>query len=522
MAAALGVAEPPSARGIGADGRDGDHSGTAGSLESDVKRSVGNALKLGLSLLATWAIALGIRLLLPRYLGPASFGALQFADAFTTTIFIVTNLGVETYVRKEIATRREHASEFFAGTMLLGLALGALVMVITIPSLSMAGKTEVVIRLVVILGVAQILANINIILGALLHAVGNVGGLSVLNVGAKLAWGAGIALVLSRGMGAQSVAVAMLVTEMIRAGGLAALARRHLQLRLVVDMRATLAVLIASLPYYLAALAQTAYGRIDISIMSFLTNDVEVGWYAAAAAIGGISMLLAPLIGWVVLPLTSRAAERSVEELLIVGRRAMEVILAAAFPVTLFIGLGAADIVSIAFGDAFEPATHSLRILAPTFVLTYAAMVNASILVRLERGWWVTGVSVAGMIVAPALNLWLVPLTLRTYGEGGAGIGAAISLVLTEIVTASALTWPIGRRAFDRRLVTLLAKTIVCCVVVMAVDALLQRLGLWRFVVDGLLYAALVTGTGAVDVRTGLQYARKELAQRRAARTATA
>ena len=493
-----------------------------GSLESDVRKSVGNALKLGLSLVGTWAVALGIRLILPRYLGPASFGALQFADAFTTTIFIVTTLGVETYVRKEVATRRNHANEFFAGTMLIGLAMGILVMLIALPSLALAGKTETVLRLVLILGLAQIFANVNTILGALLHAVGNVGGLSILNVGAKLAWGVGIALVLSQGLGVQSVAIAMLVTELLRVTGLSLLAKRHAGLRIHVDMKASWRVLAASLPFYIGALAQTAYGRIDISIMSFLTNDVEVGWYAAAAAIGGMSMLLSPLIGWVVLPLTSRAAERSREELMVVGRRAMEVILAAAFPVTLFIWLAAGDIVSIAFGKEFEPATHSLRILAPTFVLTYAAMVTASLLVRLERGWHVTGVSVSGMFVAPALNLWLVPKCYAAFGPGGAGIGAAISLVLTELFTATAMVCTLGRQAFDRRLVVMLAKTIVIFLVVVGVDVLLTHLGLWRLVLDGLLYVALVTLTGAVDVRGGLRYVRETIARRRGASASSA
>src|SRR5258708_13848968 len=46
-----------------------------------------NALKLGASLLCTWGTALAVKLLVPRYLGPDTFGSLTFADAFTATFF---------------------------------------------------------------------------------------------------------------------------------------------------------------------------------------------------------------------------------------------------------------------------------------------------------------------------------------------------------------------------------------------------------------------------------------------------
>ena len=46
--------------------------------------AIRNAIKLGASLLFTWGIALAIRLLLPRYLGPVRFGTMNFADGFTS------------------------------------------------------------------------------------------------------------------------------------------------------------------------------------------------------------------------------------------------------------------------------------------------------------------------------------------------------------------------------------------------------------------------------------------------------
>jgi O-antigen/teichoic acid export membrane protein len=479
-------------------GREGEI--PARELRSDVAHSVENAATLGLSLVLTWAVALGVRILLPRYFGPAAFGVFQFADAFTATLFILTSLGLETYVRKEIATRPDHANSFFGGILVVRLALSALLLVGAVLALEAGGKSPDVLKLVVLLGLAQVLMNLNGTYAAMLHAAAVVGGLSVLNVVTKVAWGAGVVLVFFLHGGLQAVGVALLLSEALRTFGLARIARKELRLRISVDMRGAMGVIVAALPFYLAQIAQTAYGKIDISIMSFITSDVEVGWYGAAANLAGLSMLLSPLIGWVLLPLTSRALARSQEELTLVTRRAMELILITAIPVTLFLALGADVVVKVVFGAAFAPAARSLRLLAPMFVLTYAAIVSASILVRLERGWTVTFISISGMIVTPILDFLLIPRCLAAFGPGGGGIGAAIALLITEIYTTVLLTRLLGDRAFDRRSIVVLYKTMAICAIVVLLHYALAAFGGWRLLADGALYIFLVFAWRAADL----------------------
>ncbi len=493
-----------------------------GELRGDVWRAMRDAAKLGGSLVGTWAVGLLVRIALPRHLGPAAFGGFQFADAFTSTIFIAASLGLDTYVRKELATRSEHANDFFGGTFVLRLALSAIVLVAGVAALGVAGKPHDVLRLVVVLGVAQVIFNLNAIYAAMLQAVGQVDGLSVWNVASKVVWGIGIAVALAFGQGVIGVAVAMLASEALKAAALAILSRRHVGLRFRIDTAASLAVIRASLPFFTASVAQTIYCKVDVSIMSFLTNDTEVGWYGAAGTLAGMSLLLSPLIGWVLLPLTSRAAARSEDELMLVTRRSMEMILSLAIPASLGLYVAADPIVALAFGRAFAPAAMSLRLLAPTFVLTYAAMVSASVLVRLERGWAVSWVSMSGMLLSPLLNLWLVPHGLRALGPGGAGVGAGAALVLTELYAAGMMAWLIGRRGVDRRLAVVLAKTAGVCAAVLVADHFLAPTGVWRLAADAIVYAAGVVATGAVNPRELRGFAQGALGAGRRAGVATA
>ncbi|NUS97257.1 MAG: oligosaccharide flippase family protein, partial [Gemmatimonadaceae bacterium] len=314
-------------------------------FEADVAKSVRDGAQLGLSLLATWAVALVVRVMIPRHLGPAAFGTFDFADAFTTTVFVIGSLGLETYIRKEMPTRASLASSFFAGTIALRTIVGLLVMGGAIAALRAAGQPVEVLRLVAILGVVQILSQINGSYGALLQSVGAVGGQSVANVAAKIVWAAGIIIGFALGGGVRSVALVMLLAEVVRFVWLAVLARTRAGLRYRLDVAATVGVLFASFPYYLTHLAQNVYTRIDVSIMAFLTTKVEVGWYGAAQNIAGMSLLLSPVIGWVLLPLSSRVGERSREEMLRVFRRAMDAVLAIAVPIALTLGVGASLII---------------------------------------------------------------------------------------------------------------------------------------------------------------------------------
>jgi O-antigen/teichoic acid export membrane protein len=478
------------------------------SLATDVLQAVRNASTLGLSLLGTWAIALVVRIFLPRHLGPAAFGDFQFADSFTVTAFVLTGLGIETYVRKEVSTRSEHATDFFGGTALARFAISGLVMAAAMFGLALSGKPVAIRHLVFLLGIAQVLVTLNLTYGALLHAVGRVGGLSILNVVTKLLWGGGILIAFTLGGGVISVAAAMLASEAVRTAGLAVLTRRHMGLQFRVNLVATRRVVTEALPYYLATLAMTIYSRIDVSIMAYQTTSEEVGWYGAASTLAGMAMLVSPLIGWVILPLSSRAAARSREELRAVSRRAMELVLSASLPLSLFMYLASEVIVRTLFGAAYAPAVTSMRIQAPVFVLTYVTIVSGSLLVRVERGWAVTWISVAGMVASPLLNVVLIPMGLRHVGRGGAGAGAATALVITELATSVAMTWLLRGLAFDKRGVTAVSKTVVVCLAVVALDQLLMPLGPARLLLDGAAYLVGVVAWQALDVRGATAFLR--------------
>jgi O-antigen/teichoic acid export membrane protein len=482
-----------------------------------------NAVKLGSSLLATWGVALVIRILMPRYLGPEAFGTYTLADTLAATYFVFLSLGVETYVQKEISVRPGHASDFFGGVLLARAALSLPLFVALALSLERAGAPPGSHLLIIVFGLAQLVVSLNSLLAALLQANGTVGRLALVNVGSKLLWGAGVGVGIALKAPLAWLAASFLVSETLRALLLWPVVRRELSLELRLNLGTTRQMLRTCVPFFINAVAIALCSKLDVTMLGFLTQDeAELGWYGAASNVAGLAMLLSPLVIWVVMPLLSRARAQSHGQFLAVVRGAVTGILTATLPIMLIISLGAEVFIHLAFGAQFAPAALSLRVLVLLFAFTYLAMLMSMSLVTLDRAWTLTTISLVGMVLNPVLASIFVPLTSRALGPGGAGVGAAIGVVGMEMTVTALLMWAVGRELFDRATVLNIGRSLATCAAVVLLHLLLRPLGAWRLLVDAVAYVALGTLLGAIRPRELVAFARSALGARRAAKGAAA
>ncbi len=474
----------------------------------DLATALRNAIKLGGSLLATWAVALAVRFQLPRAVGPAHFGEFTFADSFSASLFIALGLGIDTYIQKEVSTRPKHASDFFGGVLFLRLVLSVVLLGVTAVTLTLTGRSGEILAAAMVFGLTQSLSSLSTSLSALLQAATTVGRLAVVNVVTKVLWGAGVLVALRLHPPLWVLVLPLLASELLKAILLASVVRRELPMRLQINVKATRIVLLASLPFFINTVAYTLGGKLDVTMLEFLAKQDEVGWYAAAGSLASLAMLLSPLVSWVLMPLLTRAKERSEEEFFATLRRATEAVLIGAIPAAMLLAVGADIWIHLAFGAAYGPAVTSLQVLAPSFVLTYAAVLLSTALLLFGRSWTVMLVSLGSLALQPALILLVVPFAAKRFGVGGAGIGSAAVFSFLELFSVVGFWWYLGRRAVDRRCLLAVGKSLAAFAVVAVVDRWLHALGFARLVIDAAIYALLVFASGAVryeDVRNAVQ-----------------
>jgi O-antigen/teichoic acid export membrane protein len=461
-----------------------------------------NGLKMGSSLLVTWSVALIVKLQVPAHLGPVRQGHFGFAESFATMFFTTLGLGVDTYLAKEAAVRPEHASDVVGGVFAVRVAMSFVLLAVMACVLWATGRSSEILYASIIFGVINLMTTLNGTLGIVLNTTARVGAAAAANMLGKIVWGAGLLVGLHYNASLVVLALPGLFGESLRVAIMVPANRREAGLRYRINLRIVRAALIESLPFYINSLALGVLGSLGMSVLEFIRRDErEVGWFAGAQNVAYLCVLLMPLLGWVVMPLLSRAFARSEDEGILMLRRVVEGLVAAIVPITVLISAGSDVLIHLAFGDKYAPAHTALSILSLVFVMTYIDTMLAMSLIILRKGWSVTVISIGAVFITAGLMFVFVPIGRHLIGEGGESAGAAASVIASEVCVLVAMLSRFREFPLDAQNIRSLAKTLAVGTVVLVADRQLRGLGPARLVVDTLAYACLALATGAVHLR---------------------
>ena len=258
------------------------------------------------------------------------------------------------------------------------------------------------------------------------------------------------------------------------------------------------------------------YEKLNVTMLSAMTNDSEVGWYAAATNIATISLLFLPILQAIIVPMAARTAKKSTESMNEIMRTAVRLVVVCGTFISLVIMLNAQTMVDHAFGAGFGESAISLRMLAPMFPLTYLAVLGAMHLIQLERIWTMIKVSVAALVINPLLNAPLIMVGFG-MGPGWAGGMSAFASICTEGANAAITFYILGEAAIDGRLWRVLFKTLIICGIVSGVHLMLPSWGAWRIPLEGALYFGLCLASGALPFNEMKQTVYNAIVSRRKA-----
>jgi O-antigen/teichoic acid export membrane protein len=324
------------------------------------------------------------------------------------------------------------------------------------------------------------------------------------------------------------LAVAFGVSETFKAVASTWLARTHASITMRVDLKGSFTAMRSSVPFWLNNIALAGTGRADVAVLGTLAASIlgshsqadrEVGWYTVVLGIGSMLMVVTPVMGWVLVPLLSRALQRGQQEGAEIIRRAIEVCVVVSAPLSLGAFVAADELIAI-YKPEYAPSGLVLKIMAGTYLLTYLNIVAASCLVALGRGWTVTLTSIATLAMTPAIDFLLVPVALERYGPGGGAAACALAIVVAEVLTTGIMLRRLGNLGYDKRLLTVVGLTLLSAGGVLAFDFALKHqtsLHPWlRIAADAIAYLLLALATRSVRLGDALAFVRLAKAQRAA------
>lgn len=399
----------------------------------------------------TWTMTLLWTFIVPRALGPIGMGVIVSGWAVAGVLGIVLGLGTKTYLVREMVVEPTRAPRLLGTAILLRVVLTPVFVVAVIAYSRFADYgPEGTLVLYLAMG-ATVLTLIAEPMQAAFQAVERMEYLAYSDVLNKSAQGLlGIGLVL---LGFRSVGVT--ACWMVVSGLVVVLNARWLRPFVTFDLRTTAGQLRqlvkGSLAYWAFGLFFMLYLWIDSVMLSLMTRPEVVGWYGVPTRLFQSMLFVAVIVSTAWLPRLVGAFKEGPDRLREVARAPIELVLVLSLPIAAATAVAARPMVQLLYGDAYANAAPVMVVLAGCIPLMYLNIMLSQVLVAANRQIVWTGVMAGATIVNPVLNVFLIRTTEASYGNGA--IGAALSLLLTELLIVVVGFALVGRNVLDRRAV---------------------------------------------------------------------
>ena len=152
-----------------------------------------SVFQLGIAQGLTWIGGFALAVLLPRYLGDVDLGKYTLAFAFTTLIGLGADLGLATYLTREVARDRTTAARLTSAVLALRIPLSLVAGAVAIVSAHLMGYDETTRHVIYVLAVGILITSISGVVYGTLQGLQHMKILAVTNVLNKLGYSALVA-----------------------------------------------------------------------------------------------------------------------------------------------------------------------------------------------------------------------------------------------------------------------------------------------------------------------------------------
>jgi O-antigen/teichoic acid export membrane protein len=474
-----------------------------------------NVASLATSQVITWALALLWTMVVPRLIGPEQMGLLTIASAVTAVVSVVLGITTKDFLVREFVRDPAGAPRLLTLALVLRLATLPLVVLAGVAYGAIAGLDgrAMTVLLIVCAGTVCIMLAEPVL--ATFQARERMQYLAYTDVTNKALQTAGGILVAVAGFGVVAIAgVGLAVAILVLVLSLW-WARRMVVLRARPAQPAP--VIRRALPYWSVSVFFIAYLWADGLMLGLLAPPEVVGWYGAATRLFTTMMFVAVIIATSTLPRLVAAHARNPDDLYAVARKPFEWVVILGLPMGFGLACVADSVVPLLYGPEFAGASPALAVLAVGLPLMYVNIVMGQVFVASGRPMMMGRILALAASVNIVFNLLLIPYADRTWGN--AAIGAALALLLTELVQVTVSMLVVGRLIVDRGVMVRVVKSVAAALVMTAVLLLLHgaplaaQLGVGVVVFGSLLvllrvpdeqeWAAARSGLAATRTRLG-------------------
>jgi O-antigen/teichoic acid export membrane protein len=475
-----------------------------------------NVSLLSLSVGLTMLIGLALKMILPRIMGPEKMGVFYFADSFTSAFFAFLPLGFTTYINRTVPSNHGHVRDIF-GTIVIAEVLMAFLIFAAMAIGLWVFKRDAgwetwgtVMLMGVYAGTFNFQRNI---LQKIFIAIDDVRLVSIINVVVKIVLVGGCFLVFKLHPTILMVAVMHAVSEIFGLMYLMLQARRHQFFGVGFNRNRLRDLLKVSLPFYIAGVLTTFFTEIDTNMLSFMSTDIEVGYFGSANKLVGVFLLLIPILQSSFTPALSQALHEGHGHFEKLFKQLMNLLLVCSLPLSVVLVLFGDHISRLLYGDGFQASYKILCYLTPVLTMMYINTFTGACLYLSSPGGQISRIFIIGLVINVALDYVAIPFGMK-FGPGGAGAAVTFCTFICEVYTFLAMTRIFPTRVLDLKLFKNIVVILAPCWLGMLLYEPMVALNLWERLGIALLapfYALLTRLVTMTEIRAFAKFLRSTL-----------
>lgn len=371
------------------------------------------------------AFAAGV--ILANQLDVTAFGLFNFILAFASLFVPLVDVGIDTFLVREMAARPERHAALAGTAMRIKFASGCLTLLAIMVAYAFVPKADVPAGLLALAALFVVLRSLPLTLSSFFRARQLMGTDSFIQVGAKVfeLLAIVVALLMNTSLwGLYGLLVLGSVIQLGLAGGMAY--RRGFLKGAAYDAVVARQLLRGGLPFAATGISVMIYFHVDAVLLAYLVGESETGLYRAATnimfAISGFSAAVVLAL----FPMIAEQHERNREETVRLAANAVTYSLMLALPIAVGGSALASPLIETLYRATYSKAGPVLAILLWWLPVSFVTNIFGYVLGAVGRQSSVFRVTIINAVFNVILNLVLIPLA--------GALGAAIATVATEVL----------------------------------------------------------------------------------------
>ncbi|TQD27684.1 flippase, partial [Methanolobus vulcani] len=371
-------------------------------------------------------ISLFVTIILARYLGIADFGKYSFIYAYTAFFGILTDLGIQTILVREMSQDYSKSSLIFGNSYVIKLIFTVMAIIVSIICIFFLPYPITTKILVSIASFNLLFASLSNLYGTIFQTNLKMEYTVIPKLLSRISSAVIILYIIMIKGSLLQIIIAILFSEVIRLLASYLFSRKYINLQIGLNLQLWKNILKNAIPIAFFNVIWIFYYQVDILMLSFIKGDVSVGLYSAATKLNEPIGFFVEASIITLFPVMSSLAVTSNEKLKYIYINGLRYIVIFMLLVAVVATILSDNLIHFIYGEQFSNSADVFIILIWSLVFISMNSFLSHFLISIDNQKAVAKI----YFISAAINIFLNYVLIPTYDYGG----AAFATLITNII----------------------------------------------------------------------------------------